>query len=262
MNQDQVSFSRPARPVIRSVKPSDLGMALKKGWADFDAVPSHAIFLGVFYPILAFILARMLFGYDVLVIIFPLVMGYALIGPLAACGLYELSRRRESGLEVSWTHAFDVFKAPTIISIGLLGAVLMAIFIVWLGTAQSIFENLFGSIEQYSAREFITAVFTTQAGRDLILVGCGTGFVFALATLTFGVITFPMLVDRDVGPVTAVWTSVRAMARNPVTMLLWGLIVGGLLFLGALIFFVGLAVVIPVLGHASWHLYRLVVEPK
>jgi len=261
-HQDQASYVGSPRPVVRQITPTDLKTALKKGWDDFNALPSFAIFLVVLYPIIAFLLARVLFGYDVLVISFPLVMGYALIGPLAASGLYELSRRRELGLDVSWSHAFDVFRSPSFITIAALGVVLMAIFIVWLGAAQAIFVDTLGSIEQNSFREFATRVFTTPEGHELIFVGCSVGFLFALITLTFGVISFPLLVDRNVGPVTAVWTSVRAMAKNPVTMLLWGLIVGALLFIGASIAFFGLAVAIPVLGHASWHLYRLVVEPE
>src|SRR5436189_113928 len=164
------------RPVIRKIGLADLKDALVQGLADFSATPSHAVFLCLIYPIVGLILARLTLGYDVLPLLFPLASGFALVGPFAAIGFYELSRRRELGLPVSWQDAFDVFRSPS---------------------------------------------------RDAIA---------ALALL--GVV-----------------------ARNPVMMALWGLIVAALLLIGSLPLFFGLAVVVPVLGHATWHLYRKVVEP-
>ncbi|MFN3625498.1 MAG: DUF2189 domain-containing protein [Hyphomicrobium sp.] len=250
---------RPGEPTINTIGLADLRDALRKGIEDFKAIPSHAVFLVLIYPVVGLILFRLSFGYDVLPLVFPLVAGFSLIGPLAAVGLYELSRRREQGLDSSAWHALDVLKSPSIGAIARLGLAFMAIFFAWLAAAQLIYNQIFGGAVPSSVGEFVTQVLTTPAGRQLIIVGNGVGFIFALVVLVTGVVSFPMLVDRNVSATTAVRTSVRAVLDNPVTMAVWGLLVAGSLILGALPLFFGLAVVFPVLGHSTWHLYRKVV---
>ena len=141
-----------------------------------------------------------------------------------------------------------------------LGLILMGIFLAWLGSAQALYQSLFGYLPPQSYAQFMQEVFTTAAGWKLIFWGNLIGFCFALWALVISVVSFPMLVDRDVGAAAAITTSVRAVMANPVTMAAWGLIVAALLLLGSLPAFMGLAVVMPVLGHATWHLYRKVVE--
>ncbi len=249
----------PAHPQIRKIGVGDLKQALIKGWDDFAAYPSQAIFIVLIYPIVGFILGRMALGGATLPLLFPLIAGFALVGPIAAVGLYELSRRRELGLESSWTHAFDVLKSPSIFAIAALGIVLMILFFAWMAAAQSIYHSIFSPYAPISLFDFIKDVLTTAEGWRLIVIGNAVGFLFAVLVLTIGAISFPMLVDRDVGAGAAVITSVRTVLANPVTMAVWGFIVGTLLFIGSLPFFAGLAVVIPLLGHASWHLYRRAV---
>ena len=249
----------PARPVVRTIGPADLRDVLARGLADYKAMPSHVVFLCVIYPVVMLILFKLTFGYELLPLIFPLLAGFTLIGPLVATGIYELSRRREQGLDVSPRHVFGVLRSPSIRAIATLGVVLMAIFVAWLGAAQAIYELVFGGAPPASIEEFARQVLTTPSGWTLIIVGCGVGFLFAVVVLTISVVSFPLLLDRDVGAVTAVRTSVRAVLQNPKTMAMWGLIVAGALLVGALPFFVGLAVVLPVLGHSTWHLYRKVV---
>ena len=239
----------------------DLKEALASGWSDFAAMPSHAVFLCLIYPIVGLILARLTFGYDVLSLLFPLAAGFALVGPFAAMGFYELSRRREQGLQVSWADAFDVLRSRSRGAIAALGALLLAIFVVWIAVAQAIYIANFGDTPAASISDFIHQIFTTPAGWRLIIVGNGVGFLFACVVLTISVVSFPLLLDRDIGAIEAVLTSARAVAANPVPMAIWGLIVAVLLVIGSLPFFLGLAVVVPVLGHATWHLYRKVVEP-
>lgn len=246
-------------PAIRKIGLRDLRDALAKGWDDFSAMPSHAIFLCLIYPLVGLFLIGLSFGYSVLPILFPLAAGFALVGPVAAVGLYELSRRRENGLDSHWTHAFDVLRSPSFPAILALGLLLMGIFLAWLGSAQVLYQSLFGYLPPTSYSQFIQDVFTTSAGWSLILWGNLIGFGFAVWALVISVVSFPMLVDRDVGAAVAITTSVRAVAANPVTMAVWGLIVAALLAIGSLPAFMGLAVVMPVLGHATWHLYRKVV---
>ena len=251
----------PARPVVRRIGIADLVDALRLGWDDFKDIPSHAVFLCLIYPLVGFFIGGLMLGYNLLPLLFPVSAGFALIGPFAALGIYELSRRREAGLEVHWSHAFDVLRSPSIGSIGAVGLLLMGLFLVWLAVAQWIYESLFGVLRPESISQFLHDVFTTAQGWKLILYGNAVGLVFAIAAFAVSVVSFPLLLDRDVGAAVAIMTSLRAIAANPVPMAAWGLIVAVLLFVGSLPFFVGLAVVMPILGHATWHLYRKVIGP-
>ncbi len=244
--------------VVRTIGAADLRDALAKGFDDFKAMPTFALFLVIIYPIIGLILFRVVFESDLLPLAFPLIAGFTLIGPFAAIGLYQLSRLREQGLSVSW-EAMKLHRTPSFGAIMTLGIVLMAIFFAWLATAQTIYHLIFGSAVPVSIEEFARQVFTTSAGWTLIIVGCGVGFVFAAVVLTISVVSFPMLLDKNVDAGTAVRTSVRAVFANPTTMAMWGLVVTGGLVIGALPFLVGLAIVLPVLGHSTWHLYRKVV---
>jgi uncharacterized membrane protein len=171
-----------------------------------------------------------------------------------------LSRRREAGAEPSATDAFEVARSPSIGAILALGLLLMAIFMIWVGTAQAIYVNAFGYAPPASIGQFVHDLFMTSAGWKMIVVGNGVGFLFAVVALMVSVVSFPLLLDREVGAAVAMLTSVRAVLENPFTMALWGLTVAGLLALGSLPLFLGLPVVLPVLGHATWHLYRKAVE--
>jgi uncharacterized membrane protein len=246
-------------PMVRKIGMRDLKDALAKGIEDFREIPTHVIFLSLIYPVGALIVAQLTMN-DLVHLFFPLAAGFALIGPVAAIGLYELSRRRELGLALWWTHAFDVRHSRSIRGIVTLGVLLIVIFLLWIAAAQAIYIATFGHAPPESIPNFLRQVFTTPQGWTLIVVGNGVGFLFAVVVLMIGVVSFPLLLDRDVGAGTAMLTSARVVLRNPVTMAVWGLIIAGLLVIGSLPLFVGLAVVMPVLGHSSWHLYRKVVE--
>jgi uncharacterized membrane protein len=249
-------------PVVRSIGIADLRDALRKGLDDFWAMPTHVIFLCLIYPIVGLVLGRAAFGADVVPLLYPLASGFALIGPFAAIGLYELSRRREQGLDTSWKHAFDIVHSPSIWAIVGLGLLLLAIFAVWLAVANAIFQANFGYDEPATPAEFARRLFATQQGHNVIIVGNAVGFLFAVLAFALSVVSFPLLLDRHVGVPVAIITSVRTILRNPGAMILWGIFVAGLLVVGSLPFFLGLAVVMPVLGHSTWHLYRKVVEPE
>jgi uncharacterized membrane protein len=251
-----------AAPVIRTIGLSDLHRALQLGWEDFKAVPSHAIMLCIIYPVLGIVLARVVHGYSVLPLLFPLAAGFALLGPFAALGLYELSRRRETGEEPSAWDAMEVFRSPSFGAMLGLGVLLLALFVTWIATAQAIYVAVFGYETAAGIPDFARRVLTTPHGWWLLIVGCGVGFLFALIALCISVVSFPMMLDRHATAGEAMVTSLRAVAQNPVPMAAWGLIVAVLLVLGTLPFFLGLAVVIPLLGHATWHLYRETIAPE
>lgn len=248
-------------PRIRTITPHDLIIALREGLDDFAAMPTHAIFICLIYPIAGLLIAAASFGGNLLWLIYPMATGFALVGPFAAVGLYELSRRRELGLDTEWSHAFDLVQADSFRALAALGFVMLLIFTVWIGVAQTIYWAYFGYAVPVSLTDFAAQILTTPAGHRMILVGNAVGFLFALGGFVISVVAFPLLIERQVGVVAAVATSVKAVLANPLTMALWGLIVAGALLIGSLPFFIGLAVVVPVLGHATWHLYRRLVAP-
>lgn len=248
-------------PAIRSIGLKDLKYALAKGLEDFRAMPTHVIFLSLIYPLAGLAIGRATWGYDIVPLLYPLAGGFALIGPFAAIGLYELSRRRELGLDTSWKHAFDIIHSPSVWAIAALGFFLLAIFGVWLAVANGIYVANFGYRQPVTLTEFADMVLATPEGHNLIVVGNAVGFLFAVLAFALSVVSFPLLLDRNVGVAVAIATSIRAILRNPLMMALWGLIVATGLVIGSVPFFLGLAVVMPVLGHATWHLYRRVVEP-
>jgi uncharacterized membrane protein len=247
--------------VVRRIGLSDLHQALRLGWEDFKAVPSHAIVLCVIYPVLGLVLARTVLGYSVLPLLFPLAAGFALLGPFAALGLYELSRRRENGEPASAWHAIDVLRSPSFGAMLGLGVLLLALFVTWIATAQAIYVAAFGYESAAGIPDFAKRVLTTPQGWWLIVAGCSVGFLFAVVALCISVVSFPLMLDRHAGAGDAMVTSLRTVAKNPLPMAVWGLIVAALLVAGSLPFFLGLAVVIPLLGHATWHLYREVIAP-
>jgi uncharacterized membrane protein len=248
-----------APPAVRRIELADLRDALAKGISDLGAYRSDVIFLCIIYPLAGLVLAWSAFGYDMLHLVFPLASGFALIGPVAAVGLYEISRRREQGVDISWVDAFGVVRAPAFGAILVLGLVLLAIFLLWLVAAQAIYLVTLGPEQPASVGAFLRDVLTTGPGWALIIVGVGVGFLFAVLVLTISVVSFPLLLDRDVGLYTAVATSARAVLTNPGPMAAWGLIVAGGLVIGSVPLLLGLIIVMPVLGHATWHLYRKVV---
>ncbi len=254
-------YRNHTEPVLRKIGVADLRYAVARGYDDFMATPTQLLFLGLIYPAVGLIAARAAAGGPLLPLLYPLVAGLSLMGPVAAVGIYELSRRREQGLDVSWLHAFGVLRSPSLTSIATLGLLLCVIFVAWLFAAQAIYQMTMGNAHPGSVSGFLGQVLTTWAGWKLILLGNAVGLLFAILVLALTVVSFPLLLDRDVGVRVAVWTSVRAVLANPVTMALWGLFVALALFVGCLPLFVGLAVVMPLLGHSTWHLYRRVVQP-
>lgn len=252
---------QPATPLpeVRKIGFSDLADSLRAGFDDFLNKPSHVFFLGIIYPVLGLVLARLTFGYGILPILFPLAAGFALLGPIAAIGFYEISRRREQGLDTSWWTVFQLVRSRSRTAILILSLALLAIFIAWIITAQVIYTNVFGGTTPSSIGNFIDQILYTPQGERLMIVGNAVGFLFALASFMISVISFPLLVDRDVSAPVAVVTSLKAVVKNPVVMVAWAVFITLAMIVGSLPFLLGLIFVLPILGHASWHLYRRVV---
>jgi len=255
------SVDRPTKAhEVRAIGAADLRSALREGWADFMEHRGDLIFAGVIYPLIGFVAAIVALRGSLIHLLFPLIAGIGLLGPAVAIGFYELARRREQGLPSDWSHFLDVSRRPAFDSIIIVGALLLVIFCAWLITAAALYMWLIGPAPE-TVGAFLTRLFTTPEGWALIVLGNLAGLAFAAATLTVSVVSMPMLVDKDVDARTAIDTSVNAVMANKGAMLRWGLIVAALLVLGSIPVFVGLAVVLPVLGYATWHLYtKLVVR--
>lgn len=248
-------------PEIRDISAGDLDWALREGWRDFKEKRGDLLVIGLLYPIICFIAAAVTFNQPLLPLFFPLVAGLSIAGPAAASGFYELARRRELGIDASWWHFLDPLNGRSRLPLALLTIGLAALFVGWLIVASLIYAATLGADAPISLGDMLGRLFTTSAGWQLIIFGNIAGLLFAAATLVVAVVSFPMVVDKPVDAGFAVRTSLAAVRKNPVAILSWGLRVAGLLVLGTIPFAIGLAVILPWLGYATWHLYtRLVVR--
>lgn len=247
-------------PQVNRITIEDLKLALREGAEDFGALRTDVMFIVILYPIIGLCLAAVAFQRELLPLLFPLMSGFALLGPVAAVGLYEMSRRRERGEPAGIRAALGVMQSPAIGAILTVGLGLFVLFTAWILIAYFIFTVTLGPEPPVSAWAFLSDVFTTGAGWTMLIVGCAVGFVFAAITLATTVVSIPLLLHRHVGVRTAIQTSLDLTAKNPGTVATWGLIVTILLVVGTIPLFLGLVLAFPILGHATWHLYRRAVR--
>ena len=259
--EDAVTAKSPATvPLpVRKITAEDLRASLADGYTDFKAARGDLLIVGMLYPLIGFV-AAFLFSGNNLFLLFPVFAGLSLLGPFVATGFYELARRREAGMQSSWTHFFDVLNSPSITGIVTLGIGLVTIFGGWIVAAWGVYAIFFGPAPPASLAGFFTELFTTGHGWAMIVVGNLVGFCFALIVLAVSVVSLPLLVDRKISPERAVATSLAAFRRNSGTLLRWGATVAVILALGAVPLLIGLAVALPVLGYATWHLYTRLVD--
>jgi uncharacterized membrane protein len=252
--------AQPARIPIRKISNGDLRWSLRQGLGDFQTMRGDLVFAGLIYTFIGIAAAVMTTNGPLLPFFFPVVAGVGLLGPVAAVGFYELARRREDDLESGWKHFLDVRKRPSVDDMGIVAGLLLAIFALWLIAAGVLYVALFGWSAPSSIPGFLSAVLTTPRGWALILIGLVVGAVFAWVVLAISVASLPMLVDCDVSAAEAVSASWRAAHANKAELFRWGLMVAGLLVLGSIPLFVGLAFVLPWLGYSTWHLYTRLID--
>lgn len=247
-------------PAARRITPEDLSWALRQGWDDFNAKRGDILILALIYPVVGLLVFATVADVDAFALAFPLAAGLSIMGPAVASGFYEIARRREEGEPATWRHFFDPWRGRAGAPLAFMTLGLGAVFVLWVAAAWGIYSALFGDQPGLGVADFLVQVLTTPRGWALVMVGNVVGAMFAAVVLAASAVSFPMLVDRDTNAAAALANSLRTTAANPGAYLRWGLIVGVLLAAGSIPLFVGLAVVLPVLGYATWHLYTRAVE--
>ncbi len=248
-----------AEPQFRVLGLDDIRNALSLGWRDLMRFRSDVLALVFIYPIIGVALAFLAFERALLPMLFPLAAGFALLGPIASIGMYEISKQHEDTGSATWGSALSALRSRAVGPVMVLGSFMLMWFLLWMAAAFGVYSITLGPSMPESTFGFFQDVFTTAAGWNMILLGFAVGSVFAGVVLVVAAISFPMLIDRPVGLPLAVVTSVKVARENPGVMIIWGLVVAGLLAIATVPVFLGLVLVLPWLGHSTWHLYRLAV---
>lgn len=249
------------QPKVRSIDGHDIAEAFAAGLADFRAAPQFGLFFGGVYALGGIFLVWLTFWTGLGYLTYPFAAGFALIGPFVAVGCYEVSRRREAGLPLVWREVLGVVFDQSRRELGWMAFVTLFIFIVWMYQVRMLLVLCLGFKNFVTVNEFVQVVTTTPEGLLFLALGHVDGAILALVSFTLTVVSFPILLDRDVDFITAMITSVKSVITNPKTMIAWAAIVTALMLLAIVAGFLGLFVVLPVLGHTTWHLYRRLVEP-
>ncbi len=254
------SPARKPRHAINAITMPDILRSLRDGVRDFQRAPLYGLFFGLVYAGFGWFLMYLMIGLEFGSYVYPMVTGFALVAPFAAAGFYEISRRLEFGRPLSWGAVFGCIFGPGGKAVGVMAIVTTFAYIIWLDIAAALYVMFF-SMKPLRFEALLNAILTTPQGFVFFVVGNAIGAVLALIVFSIMVVSLPMVFDREVDFVTAMITSVKSVLANPKPMLLWCLIIGVLLGLSLVSMFAGLLVTLPILGHATWHLYRRVVAP-
>lgn len=254
------SVSGRTDPVVRRIAAADIAEALGQGLRDFQAMPLYGLAFGAIYAAGGIAILLCLTAFGMVYLAYPLAAGFAMIGPFVAVGLYEVSRRREAAQPVSVHAIWSTIRSRS--EVGWMAFVTLFVFVIWMYQVRLLIALLLGLNASFdSINEFITVVLTTNEGLLFLAIGNAVGAALSLILFSLTVVSFPLLLDRDVDFVTAMITSVRAVVTSPLPMIGWAALIVVLLALSAMPYFLGLVVTLPVLGHATWHLYRRIIAP-
>jgi uncharacterized membrane protein len=259
IEEERDDAASPGPIEIRRVGLNELMPALKAGFDDLRELRTDQVTIAVLFPLAGLAVAGVIADRALLPFLFPVASGFALIGPLATLWYAALSRGRELWGEDAASHPLHLFFGPRGRSLRLLGGVAILLFLLWNAAAGVIYYLTLGTSHEKANAFFLIRVLTTRAGWEMIVIGCGVGVIFALITVAVGCVSFPLALDKPVTAIEAIRVSLTAMARNPLFMLCWGIVIVAGLVVGAIPGLLGLAVTLPVLGHATWHVYRRIV---
>lgn len=246
-------------PGVRRLQVADLVEVVAAGMRDFRAAPKYGLFFGGLYAVAGWLLVTLLWQFDLPYFAYPLAMGFALIAPFAAVGFYAVSDHLEKDKPLTWSSLFGAIGAAARRDLRWMALITGFALVIWMDIAALLFFGLMG----FSAfgPNFIETLLTTPTGLIFLVLGNLSGALIAMGVFSISVVSFPMLYDRDVDFVTAMVTSVQLVIANPTTMMVWCVVIGVLTGLSLLSMFLGLFLVLPVIGHATWHLYQRGVEP-
>jgi uncharacterized membrane protein len=266
MSDAEVTLKRPEGyrppPAVNQLDLSDIADAAGRGMADFRAWPKFGLVFGGLYALGGILVMMTAAAYEMIYISYPLATGFALIGPFIATGLYEVSRKAELGETPQFGEVFSVIFEQRKRELGWMAFVVLFVFIMWMYQVRLLLALFLGFEPIATLPDFLTTIFTTPNGLMFLAVGHVVGAILAMVLFSLSVIPFPMLLDRDVDFITAMVTSVQVVVKNPLPMLGWAMVVTALLIVACIPMFLGLIVVLPILGHTTWHLYRKAVAPE
>lgn len=245
---------------INVVSFKDLVKVFKLGFSDFVSNPLYGLFFAGIYVLGGILLVSTFFLLNIQWAIYPLAIGFALIGPFIASGLYEVSRRNEKSLTISWGSVLGVIWDQKNRELGWMAFVMLFVFWVWMYQARTVFVMFFGFGGFATLQGFLETVFTTHEGLYFLAVGHLVGAVISLVMFSVTVISCPMLLDRDVDFVTAILTSIKTIVKSPLPLICWGVFVIFVVLISMTPAFLGLFITLPILGHSTWHLYRSAVS--
>lgn len=254
------SVRRP--PAVRTVTAADIRAALDAGLEDFRRAPLYGLFFGAIYAVGGLLLVLAVTAFAMPWLGYPMAAGFALIGPFVAVGTYEVSRRLEAGERLSWGGVLGVVWAQRKREFSWLAFVTLFVFMIWMYQVRLWLAVFLGFHGFDSLASFAVTLFTTPEGLMFLAVGHLIGAALALVVFALTVVSFPLLLDRDVDFITAMITSVKAVTTSPGPMVGWGVAVALTLLVSAVPMFLGLLITLPILGHATWHLFRRLVEPE
>ncbi|AWD20702.1 DUF2189 domain-containing protein [Fuscovulum blasticum] len=251
----QTTAAPGAVPEILSLDWSDVTDSLRAGWRDFLAAPTYGLFFSCVYVIGGWLVIWAVMAKGQIWWTLPAAAGFPILGPFVACGYYEISRRLEQGIPLRSHDIFRVVFRQKDRQIPSMAAVIVVFFLFWNFLSHMIFALFLGNATMTNVSSSLT-VFLSPEGLSMLAVGTLVGAAFAMLLFSVTVVSLPMLLDREVDFVTAMLTSLALVRENPVVLLGWGALIAVCLFAGMLPLFFGLFVVLPVFGHATWHLYR------
>lgn len=252
----------PKAPDINIIAIGDIAAALRAGWADYRKSLPYGLFFGGIYALGGLFIWWVLSQTDQIWMALPVMIGFPLIGPFVATGLYEISRRLSRAEPLSWRAVLITVFDQRERQMGWMAFVVLFVFWIWIYQVRLLIGLFLGFNTPTTLEGFLTMIFTTPAGLSFLIVGTLIGAVLALLLFTLCVVSMPLLLDRDLDFVTAMITSFKAVRANPVPMLGWGVVVTLLSIVAMVPAFLGLLVVFPVLGHATWHLFKRVTRDE
>jgi uncharacterized membrane protein len=247
-------------PAVHDIGPGDILDCLEKGIEDFRMAPQYGVFFGLTYAFFGWLLLALLVQFDLPYLAYPLATGFALVAPFTAAGLYDVSRRLERGEDLNWAIVLGAVRSTSTRELVWMALVTVFSMIIWLDIAAVLFFSFVG-FNASSTGELLHAILTTPTGWMFLLIGNVIGAVLAGIVFSYSVVSFPMLFDQNVDFVTAMVTSVKSVLHNPLAMAVWAMTIGLLLLISLASLFLGLILVLPILGHTTWHVYRRVVGP-